>query len=261
MLLRTALAPLARRGMVATCVVGSGVGYYYHHHLVISNDNSRSSKFKSSLLASSPTSSTRINEASLVLPTLEALARAARLVKTAIVMATDYRINRWMRDYSFELFSAVAGKDDDRIELEKKIEQLERDLDEAQRKYAESKPRQEGINPNSSDPTALTERVLAKRDEKETMMIIADDLATAKRTLSSIVNNLEDGGDVMKKDVDSIHARNARRLLNLCRTNGGVFWLDNTSRTSICFCPMSMCPRSHHYLTMHQFHPTKTYAA
>jgi len=221
-MLRTALAPLARRGMVATCAVGSGVGYYHHHHLIISDD-SRSSKFKS-LLASSPTSSIR-NEESLILPTVEALARATRLVNTAVVMATDYRLNRFMKDYSFEFFS-TTGKDNEanqkRIDLEKQIEQLERDLDEAQRKYAESKPRQEGINPNSSDPKALTERVLAKRDEKEAMMNIAGDLATAKRNLSSIVV-LEDGGGVKMKDEDSIHARNARRLLNLCRTNGGVY--------------------------------------
>lgn len=211
----TALAPLARRGIVATCAVGTGVGCY-RHHLIISDESSRS-KF----VASSPTNR---NEESLVLPTVEALARAARLVRTAIVMATDYRLNRLIQDYSFELFS--VGKEDEysqkRIELEKMIERLERDLDEAQRKYAESKPRQEGINPNSSDPKALTEIVFAKRDDKEAIMIIAGDLATAKRNLSSIVV-LEDGGDVKNKEEDSIHARNARRLLNLCRTNGGVY--------------------------------------
>lgn len=207
--------------IVATsAVVGTGgVGCY---HLIIS-DRPRSTLF-TSLLASSPTSIR--NEESLVLPTVEALARVARLVKTAVVMATDYRLSRFMRDCMCE-FSDGKNKNDagrlKRIELEKKIERLERDLDEAQRKYAESKPRQEGINPNSSDPRALTERVLlVKREEKETMMNCAGDLATAKKELSSIVV-LEHGGDVVKKEEDSIHTRNARRLLNLCRTNGGVY--------------------------------------
>ena len=219
------------------------------------------------LLASSPTSSILGEELSLFLPTLEALARATRLIGTAAVMAADYRFDRALRRaYSFGMMSAAAaaGKDESDVNMkrravEERIQRLEHDLDEAQRKYAESKPRQEGINPNSSDPQALTERVLAKRKDKEVMMIIADTLADAKKELASLVvaNAKEDGwGDVTRKE-DSIHAR---RLVDLCRTNGGcTSRLDSTSQISTCSYPRSTCRRSHRCLKMHQSHRTRTY--
>ena len=114
--------------------------------------------------------------------------------------------------------------------------ELERDLDKAQHEYVTSKPvvtskdtdsnATTGTNMRDSDdtdssgsntnksPSTLSERTLAKRHQKEAMMEIANEIAIVQEELASIVTENEG---------NEIHKRNANRLLQLCRTNAGVY--------------------------------------
>ena len=185
---------------------------------------------------------------SLIVPAAEALLRAARLVGTAAVMAADYRLDLAMRRHPIAPAAAIARalgsivgdgeeeEEEDRrriaIELEGRIERLERDLVGAQGAYAESKspPRggrvdrrtDDGVEEDAADrPNELA--LLAKRHEKEAMLSIAGDLAAAREELSSLLS-APGGGDGDGGIIGgSVHARNARRLLDLCRANGGVY--------------------------------------
>ena len=129
---------------------------------------------------------------SLIVPAAEALLRAARLVGTAAVLAADYRLDLALRRHPIvpaaiarALGSNVGGdgeeeEEGDRrriaIELEGTIERLERDLDGAQRTYAES-----GVDRRERSP-------LGKRREKEAMLSIAGDLAAAREESSSLLS-------------------------------------------------------------------------
>lgn len=162
---------------------------------------------------------------SLALPTVEAIVRATRLVTTAAVMAADYQLYHLQRNSALlrQIYSMACDNNDGgadtinkRRRLEDKIEQLERDLEQAQHEYVNSKP-SSTINDgkDASDPSTLSKQTLAKRDQKEAMMNIASNLADAQEELASI----DEGGSIP----DSVHQRNAQRLLELCRTNGGTY--------------------------------------
>jgi hypothetical protein len=164
-------------------------------------------------------------------------------------MAADYRLDLALRRHPIvpaaiarALGSNVGGdgeeeEEGDRrriaIELEGTIERLERDLDGAQRTYAESntppsrgggveRRTDDGVEEDAADrPNERSP--LTKRREKEAMLSIAGDLADAREELSSLLS-AAGGGDGDGGIIGGgLHARNARRLLDLCRANGGVY--------------------------------------
>jgi hypothetical protein len=189
-----------------------------------------------------------------IVPAMEATVRGCRLLRTAMVIAFDYRFHRFSMDarrYASGLWSRVVpslplapaklffdddDEEDDRRErirsLEGRIMSLECDLDDAQRRYAMTSDERRRARRNAGDDVDGGGDALPppanKRAEKETMMIIANDLASANEELSSLIavdDNID--GDTMDRmgggREGGIHARNARRLLELCRTNGGVY--------------------------------------
>ena len=157
---------------------------------------------------------------SAVVPTLEALVRAARLISTAAVIAADYQMNSLQRQnhdspvtrvYKRTFESKDAGYQEHEqklLELEYAIDRLEKDLKHAQNVYVSSDGKED------SNET-LSERTLAKREQKETMLSIANDLADAQEALTDLQKH--------RGTTNNIHKRNALRLLNLCRINGGVY--------------------------------------
>lgn len=179
---------------------------------------------------------------SLILPTMEALLRAARLVKTAVTIAADYQVHNLRRKHPDSFASQAYSRaflcdnhtghgdgcdreqDGKQKHLEDTIDQLQTDLENAQLDYVKSKPppstpHNSGTSTNSDgvyeDTSKLSEQTLAKREQKEVMLDIASQLAIAQEELSSLKDNMNIS--------DDIHQRNAHRLLQLLRTNGGVY--------------------------------------
>lgn len=176
---------------------------------------------------------------SLILPTAEALIRAARLAKTAVVMATDYQLYFVQRKQPNSLISdiyswvfqcnnnqsktdAAAGGNSSysgelgrkQAQLEDQIDHLERDLDRAQQEYVAP------ISSSNNDEAKMSDHTLVKLNQKEAMRETASQLGTAQEELASVVAEIRDESG---NNPDGIHERNAHRLLELCRTNGGVY--------------------------------------
>jgi len=179
---------------------------------------------------------------SLIRPTAEALLRAVRLVKTAAVMAADYQFYYLHRKHVDSLVGIAytwvfqSRKDDGdeehghvqrQRELEDTIEQLEGDLYRAQQQYVDSKPsvNDKHTDNHSDDPNdhtaAISEHTLSKSQQKEAMMNIARQLANVKDELSALFTETSTSND--EGIPANVHQRNANRLLQLCRTNGGVY--------------------------------------
>lgn len=179
---------------------------------------------------------------SLIRPTAEALLRAVRLVKTAAVIAADYHFYYLQRKHSDSLigiaytwvFQSRKHNGDEehghvqrQRELEDTIEQLESDLYRAQQQYVDSKP---SVNDTHTDyhsdhpndhTAAISKHRLSKSQQKEAMMFIARQLANVKDELYALVTDISTNND--EGIPANIHQRNANRLLQLCRMNGGVY--------------------------------------
>mmetsp|Transcript_6892 Transcript_6892/g.14163 ORF Transcript_6892/g.14163 Transcript_6892/m.14163 type:complete len:703 (+) Transcript_6892:297-2405(+) len=173
---------------------------------------------------------------SLVFPTIEALIRASRLAKTAAIMAADYQAYSFLRKNAdstiiFHLRKMgvfLNGEDfgeekaSKRHELEKIIDRLEQDLVKSQQNYVYSSSESDEKNTDDTDPTTISEKTLAKRDKKQIMMDIAEELAHAQEALSSL-DNIDAAEHKASSRIHNVHQRNAYRLLNLCRENGGTY--------------------------------------
>lgn len=157
---------------------------------------------------------------SMIIPTLEALQRATRLISTAALIAADYQMNSFQRQHPDTIVTRILKFTSDAhdevhqkherelLELQNAVARLEKDLERAQHEYVNS-------DGDSKSNQSISERTLAKRVQKETMMSIANDLADAQETLTLLHKN---GGSV-----NNLHQVNAIRLLDLCRKNGGVY--------------------------------------
>ncbi len=167
---------------------------------------------------------------SLIRPTTEAVHRAARLIATAAVMAADYQLYYFQRKYidslvgeaHFWLFPSLkynAGGGQYRVqrELEDAIEKLESDLYISQQEYVDSKPSTINKHTHISDEP---DHAWSKRQQKEAMLNIARQLANVKDELAALVTETSTNAEDIPANV---HQRNANRLLQLCRTNGGVY--------------------------------------
>eukprot|EP00804_Cyclotella_cryptica_P010735 CCRYP_005504-RA/>CCRYP_005504-RA protein AED:0.02 eAED:0.02 QI:230/1/1/1/0.66/0.25/4/2664/549 len=186
----------------------------------VSNFNLSSTQLSTPLISIESVANEIKQCCSLIVPTFEALQRAARLISTAAIMAADYRMNAMHRQYPnlavSQLYKWTFQSSDSEYqehesqyhELENAIARLEKDLERAQHEYVSSDRKSNGEEP-------ILERTVSKRAQKETMLSIASDLADAQEALTLLHKN---GGSA-----NNVHQRNAVRLLNLCRTNGGVY--------------------------------------
>ena len=140
-----------------------------------------------------------VDSSSLVVPTLEASVRAARLVGTACSIVLDYQVAK------------MQGQEDSEItEFETKIERLEAQLEEAQIEYSvgteASRQHKKKLSPE--------EKIDFLNQQKQKMQDIAADLAAAEEELCE-----KEGLSTKSK----LNRKSAECLLRLCRQNGGVY--------------------------------------
>ena len=175
-------------------------------------------------LSPSPQDSFRPSDAlgemwELSLATSEAALRAVRLASTAAAMAADYGLHRSASDpdsVAGRLRALLGGDDGEgdggRGEMERKVRRLEEELAEAQLRYVTP---DDGDGSGGDDEKAGT---VSKKEQKEAMHAVADELAGAQAALSLLSGEAGDGGGSR-----GVHRRNADRLLRLCRANAGVY--------------------------------------
>jgi hypothetical protein len=135
--------------------------------------------------------------ASLVVPTIEAAARALRLVSTAILIVTDYEFDK----VASKLFPA---SDPQRIYWEEEKRRRQRELEEAQIAYTSPKPN------DMVEKSGMTRQEFVMA-QKESVHRASERLAETEGELSAL------GGK------GSVHYKAANRLLRLCHKNGGVY--------------------------------------
>jgi predicted unusual protein kinase regulating ubiquinone biosynthesis (AarF/ABC1/UbiB family) len=138
---------------------------------------------------------------SLFVPTLEAGIRALRLVRTAGIIVMDYEIAK------MKLFTAIGGKEEmELMRLEQETADREMELEQAQMEYASGT--EENVKVSSEQRKAL------KAKQKQRMQNAAKELAEAEEAVSSME------GESAKS---RLHRKGAKRLLELCMKNGGVY--------------------------------------
>jgi aarF domain-containing kinase len=149
---------------------------------------------------------------SLMIPTMQAAARASRLVKTSLFIVGDYYypINGLIPSVTTATAMTTSEEDsqsDDKLEYwEHELEKREELLYQAQVAY--TKPSDSATAQSSDyDPKKL----------KQDMTRAAEELSHAQDKLKA----LHVAGTSSRKSV--IHRRAAGRLLQLCRENGGVY--------------------------------------
>lgn len=180
-----------------TVVVGGGAvvalqdrNHWHVPSTLTEGDPSAQSRFPSS---SSPDS--------VLIPTLEAVARAGRLVQTAVLIAADYKRAEWRWRSSSR--SDSDGRDEERRYWEaEKVRRLQ-ELEDSQAAYAK---------PSHTDTKDLVLNLKSKEQQRQRMHDAADQLAQAEETL-----------DELGSSKSLLHRKAATRLLELCRRNKGVY--------------------------------------
>jgi hypothetical protein len=143
------------------------------------------------------------DNSSLFVPTLEAGIRALRLVRTAGTIVLDYEIAK------LKLFTAEGGKEEmELMRLEQEITDRETELEQAQTEYASGTGTEENVKLSSEQRNALKEK------QRQHIQDVAKELAEAEEAVSSME------GESAKS---RLHRKAAKRLLELCRKNGGVY--------------------------------------
>jgi hypothetical protein len=136
-----------------------------------------------------------------LVPTLEAAVRAVRLVLTVATIVVEYE----MAKYKPRIFQSSPNEDAELEALQNQMEMKEKSLEEAQMAYS-SKIEDDSLSP--------TQRRALKEEQKRQMQEVAGQLAEVEEQLTSME------GESSKS---KLHRKEARRLLNLCRENGGVY--------------------------------------
>lgn len=133
------------------------------------------------------------NPQELIVPTLEAGVRAARLISTVAMIVADYETDK----IAAKLF---PDRNPELIRWEQERKSRSQELEAAQIAYT------------SIDKVVVGARRSSKADQKKAVHDAAERLAEAEEQLAAI-------GD--RKG--NVHRKAANRLLKLCRTNGGVY--------------------------------------
>lgn len=141
------------------------------------------------------------NDTIPLVPTLEAAVRAVRLVGTVATVVMEYEIAK----YKPRMFQSSPNEDAELEALQIQMERKETDLEEAQIAYSTE------IKDSSLSPT---QRRALREEQKRRMQEAAGQLAEVEEQLMAME------GESSKS---KLHRKAARRLLNLCRENGGVY--------------------------------------
>lgn len=232
-----------------------------HHCLTSTSQQSSSSS--SSLVESSPSwsyaGSLSLNNIYFssgtyeVKPLLDATVRAMRLVKTVLCIVMDYKLDSYKEPLDRVLDawgmrrrrrrSHRRGQHEDEIlTLEKIIHEKSLALQQAQQQYTEKKT----TTSTTATATAPQEKkeeeevtqqhspeVESKQEKREKVWMAAQELAKAEMNLSTFLqeqkqwkqdnNDDEESGEDCNHGLTAAHERAAKRILDLCRTNGGTY--------------------------------------
>jgi aarF domain-containing kinase len=181
-------------------------------HLQDSQEHSSSTQVTAcdAALSTAPLSlpSPSFSSSSLIIPTMQAAARASRLVRTSVLIVSDYYYpNGLILLPSVTTATATAtlkdSQSNDELEYwEQELERREEALYRTQTAYT---------TPSVSGAQSDYDRKKLKQD----MTRAAEELALAQDNVKALA------GTSSRKSV--IHRRAASRLLQLCRENGGVY--------------------------------------
>ena len=176
-----------RLGLAVAGCVGGGIGYQQLQSARAANENNVEQHFLS-----------------LVYPTMEALLRAGRLAKTAAIMAVDYQLYFITKKHPDSALSKLYNNEEEceRQKAERLIYQLQEELEQAQAAY---------VAGSDDDKSSQQHNEKQSKDAKQHMLNIANHLADAEDALDKSGNT------------NSVHDRNANRLLELFRRNAGVY--------------------------------------
>ncbi len=140
-------------------------------------------------------------------PILQASTRAFRLVNTICMIIYEYKVDQYqhwissaMLSSGLEYFATTKGDDFIRQNLERDVENRLKDLQEAQKAYAEP----DNDNIRGKDEV---------EDARKAVHEAARKLGEAEDELSKLATS----------SASSVHSRAATRLRDLCRINGGTY--------------------------------------
>jgi hypothetical protein len=181
----------------------------------------------------------------IIVPTVQATVRAARLVKTALCMVMDYEVAKWsnqlssimttdpIKDRTTNNGDISGDEQQQRKYWEAELEHRELELEHWQLVYTGQKKEVAATSPSSSSSSSSkydddhrtstynphetnTDLTVRKRQQKQAMQEAARRLAQAEEELHRLGGN----GESAKS---RLHRRAAQRLLELCHTNGGAY--------------------------------------
>ena len=146
------------------------------------------------------------NISDIIVPTLEATGRVMRLAKTAVLIAMDYKTADWFVFAGSSSNNQLLPQQDEETRFwEDQVTKRQQVLDDTQITYSKMTHLQ--LND--------FERMQAKAHERQAMQQAALELAQAQEQLIALQ------GDSSK--TSQIHRKAARRLLQLCHDNKGVY--------------------------------------
>ncbi len=189
-----------RFGIALAGGVGGGIGYH-----VYGNEGSQTALLQLQSVE---------QHLSLVFPTMEALLRAGRLVKTAAIMAVDYQMYFMTKKHPDSLLNKFYSNEEEseRQKAEQLVYQLQEELEQAQAAYVEG-----SNDDDSTDTDTNIEDAVEQNNESRSKDM--------KQHMINVSNQLADAEDALDKSGNSntVHERNASRLLELFRANAGVY--------------------------------------
>jgi aarF domain-containing kinase len=157
----------------------------------------------------------------LIVPTLEAAARAGRLVTTAVLVTMDYKTYEWGWNTPVQypndnnensVLSEEQRKLRDSWEME--CDRRKEALEVAQEQYASKYHDNFDLADTLTLQSKKEERAERKRHDKQVMHLAAVALAEAEEQFASL-------GGVHRQS--ALHRQGAQRLVSLCHKNGGVY--------------------------------------
>mmetsp|Transcript_7274 Transcript_7274/g.11048 ORF Transcript_7274/g.11048 Transcript_7274/m.11048 type:complete len:655 (+) Transcript_7274:148-2112(+) len=235
-MLRLATSTAARK-LTAFSVVGATGSFIYHDYSQNPQRNMQLKTFgtilSKPLATSSHSSEVDLNslldpyldKAFQLKPIMEASVRALRLIQTVLLVISDYKIDEYKSLYEQQTQNALKaiGVDSSLLEstnlntikhFEKRVQRRAQELQDAQNKYTGSD------SPGNDIPgESRSERIERQR---KAVLEAARQLADAEEVLASAQRKTSN--ETKEEEVDNtIHARAARRLRDLCRKNGGTY--------------------------------------
>jgi aarF domain-containing kinase len=195
-------------GLAATVAAGKTALHLQEHSSTTQVTACDAALSSSPLLSSLPSSSSSSSSTSLFIPTLQAAARASRLVGTSLLIVSDYYYPTGLLLPVLLPTTATTAtlKDTDSSQSNNDLEYWEQ---EVERREAELYRTQTAYTTPSDDKKYDPVKL------KQNMTRAAEELALAQDNVKALA------GTSSRKSV--VHRRAASRLLQLCRENGGVY--------------------------------------